>query len=339
MIFKDKIIDVSKFAVIENSIGLIQNESFNLYKEGTFIDIDKPKISRSIFSTQNAFFVSDIGEMKTVVYQKDNSRISLDFLCSLPFSIEQRQSSNYIFPIVRYNNKKEIGQVNKSNFKLEQTFPLNIGLNGVWKIIDDSLFISITDELISAQSFKNANDSWKKKYSELLKGNKIEQFGNIISHNEKLYIYLADNTNSKNNATVSLNIQNSNLEAIYPQFAGNLTLYNNKIYVASATKIKVLYPNTNEIQELDLSKVLSKEKLQIHWNSFKVHDEKLFFIDGHSMTTNKLGVIDLETLELIWNKELDIEDDINKNILEIRVSGNKLFIHCSDQSLHIFEKE
>jgi len=339
MFLKDKIIGVSKFAVLENRVGLIQNESFNLYEEGNFIDIDKPKISRSVFSIQNAFFVSDLSELKTVIYQKDNSRINLNYLCSLPFSIEQRQSSNYVFPIVRYNNKNEIGQLNRLNFKLEKTFPLNIGLNGVWKIINDSLFISKTEELISVQSFEDINDSWKKKYSELLNGERIEQFGDIIAHKEKLYIYLADNANSKNTATVSINIQSGNLEALYQQFAGNLTLYNNKIYVANATEIKTLDLKTNEIKKYDLTNTLSKVGLEIYWNSFRISDDKLFFVSGHSMPTNKLGVVDLETLELIWHKELDIEDDINKNIQEIKVVENKLFVHCSDQSLHIFEKE
>lgn len=179
---------------------------------------------------------------------------------------------------------------------------------------------------------------WDKAFEDLLPGGEVNKYGSVVNVGKLIYMYISDNENIANRATISIDIQTGKVCDIYPLFFGELMLYKNKIYVANFDKIKVLDLKTKEIIEHDLRKVLSKSDLQIHWNTYKVADDKLFFIDGHSVTSNRLGVLDLISMELVWEKEIEIDDDINKNIQEIRVSENKLFVYCSDQSLHIFER-
>ncbi|MCQ6468214.1 hypothetical protein NPN14_23600, partial [Vibrio parahaemolyticus] len=93
--------------------------------------------------------------------------------------------------------------------------------------------------------------------------------------------------------------------------------------------VKILNLINNEIIEIDFADVLKPLALQMHWNTSVVQGDYLYFVDGHSYTTNKFGVLDLKSRILIWHTEIKIDDDINNNIQSIKVVDDKLYIHCS----------
>jgi hypothetical protein len=340
MTVREKLSNVSSYATTSEHLGIISNDLFFLYCRNGLIDIKKPQVSRGIFSVNDVFYVSDIEATKTYIYSIDGQLTVVDYMMTLPFSIKERQTSLYIYPIIR-NPKigKAIGKVCKKSYKLEEVYPIDIGLNGVWKVINDSCFLSKTESDIAINTFVNNERLWQFKLGDLMKGKDIKQYGEILIIDECLYLYLSDDKDSKNTATVSVNFNTGHIESMFANFGGKLTQYQGTLYVANSFTIKTLNLLSKEVKEYDLRKTLAKSNLQIHWNTYKIADDKLFFVDGHSVTSNRLGIVDLTSMELIWEKEIKVDDDINNNIQEIRVSNDKLFVHCSDQSLHIFEQD
>ncbi|MBV7441492.1 hypothetical protein KRX57_08665 [Weeksellaceae bacterium TAE3-ERU29] len=149
---------------------------------------------------------------------------------------------------------------------------------------------------------------------------------------------MADKRNNKNTATIAIDVETGEIKNKYKGFAGKLFLYKNKLYTAGYYKVQILDIETEQISEIDFTDTLKPKDLQIHWNNFIVEDDYIYFIDGHWATTNKIGILDLKNKQLVWETSIKINDNINNNIREIKISVNRLYAHCSDKSLHIFEK-
>lgn len=203
--------------------------------------------------------------------------------------------------------------------------------------INSGIIISLNENILSAFSISESIIIWQYSFSELLQGQEIKQYGNIVVYKNRLFVYLSDNKDPKNAATISIDINTGKIFNVYQGFAGNLMLSNNKLYVASYETVKILNLINNEIIEIDFADILKPLALQIHWNTSVVQGDYLYFVDGHSYTTNKFGILDLKSRILVWYTEIKIDDDINNNIQCIKVVDDKLYVHCSDNSLHIFE--
>ena len=206
------------------------------------------------------------------------------------------------------------------------------------KIISETSYISIALNTLFLYKFNNQL-IWQHNFSDLLKGEEIKQHGEIIVHKGILYVYLADKRNNKNTATIAIDVETGEIKNKYKGFAGKLFLYKNKLYTASYYKVQILDIETEQILEIDFTDTLKAKDLQIHWNNFIVEDDYIYFIDGHWATTNRMGILDLKNKKLVWETSIKINDGINNNIREIKISENRLYSHCSDKSLHIFEKE
>jgi hypothetical protein len=336
MIFREKLLKVSSFASTSKQWGVISDDQFCLYSDVGMLNIERPEISRSVFVADEHFYVSDIKDAKTFIYSNNHTKI-VEYIMSLPFSVEERETAKYIYPIIRHATfGKVVAKFSKESYGLERVFPIDIGLNGVWKVIDDKRFVSRTESEIAINLFENGEIVWNYKFEELLPGYEQKQYGNAVIIEGKIYLYIADVKDVRNAATVAITLDTGKIESRFVDFGGNLVTAGEDIYTANFNIIKAFNFISRKIREWDLREVLATHNLQIHWSTYTIADGKLFFIDGHSITTNRLGVIDLKSMNLIWVEEIMVEDNINGNIQEIRVSGDKLFVHCSDQSLHIF---
>jgi len=292
--------------------------------------------------TLDDFFIYayDIDINESVFYDIESLKIifcNKNFL-SIRDDVDYRKERELLFGQYRDSEKKYWVFVDSKQFSLIKKYEITIESRNLF-LISDSLFLSKDNEKISLKEIDRNEILWQHTYSELFEGKEIHQYGNMVVHNEKLFIYLADNKDSQNVATISLDINSGKILDIYKGFAGNLFLNANKLYVASYETVKILDLETNQITELDFTDILKQNGLQIHWNHFLVEDNLLYFADGNWATTNKLGIIDLDSRELLWHTEININDDINKNIIDIKVLGNRLYVHCSDDTLHIFEND
>jgi len=222
------------------------------------------------------------------------------------------------------------------NFNLEDRY--NIGRFP--KLIFQDKFLRTPNKSMLCYSLDSNVQLWQYKFTDLLLGVEIHQAGNIVIFEEKVYFYLYDNKGS-NRATVCIDTNTGEVLHTYDNFGGDLYLFGNKIGVANSKTAQVLNLDTNEITEYDFCNILQEDDLKISWNhNIFTEDGLLYFVGGKSIfTTNHLGVIDLNKQELIWHSLIEIhdEDNINNNIQDIKLVDNRLYVHCSDNTLHVFE--
>ncbi|MFN8436969.1 MAG: hypothetical protein U0V72_04940 [Cytophagales bacterium] len=347
MIFLKKIYDVKHFAISNDYIGVIKiHDKFILECLGVEeIDISYPEISRSVYSYHNYMVFSDIKNICSVVIDlKYKKEFKLNYLISFPFLIDNFVFNNYLFPNIR-TKIKESAKIKIPSFEIESVYPINYGVNGIWKIIDDRKFISIDEGRIFIHSFFDGKLLWQHSFPELLESEQGDDFifqnGNIVVHDGKLYFSLFERNRHLNNVTVCIDIETGKIEKKYKGFAGNLTLFNNKIAIAGDKVVEILDLKTHSIYKKDYSNYLGSDKLSISWNSFKVTEDELFyFIASDHRQGSYIGIIDLKTDELIWLYALNPDKETyDIGALDFKLSDNRMYVHCSDNTLHIFEKE
>ena len=191
---------------------------------------------------------------------------------------------------------------------------------------------------ISLNLFENDIQLWQHSFSELLQGNDILQTGNILLSKNKLYFHLYER-NQTNNATVCLDVESGTVLNKYNNFGIYLQEQDDSIYTAYNYEFKILDTKTQKVESVNMENDFEQHNLRINLSRWVVHDNLLYFVDGMIMPTNRFGIIDIDTGKLIDLQEIDINDGISNNIKEIQVRQDKIYIHASDNTLHIFEKE
>ena len=186
---------------------------------------------------------------------------------------------------------------------------------------------------------------WQHSFSELLPpiqtADNLFQNGNMIIHNGCLYFSLFENNRHLNTATICIDIETGKVENIFKGFAGNLSLFGNNIGIVSNTTIQILNTKSNSIIIKDYPELLQKEKIYLGWNSFLIsEDELMYFIGNGQGMGSHVGIIDLKTDELVWLHGLNPNKEIYEVAArDIKISDDRLYVHCSDNTLHIFENE
>jgi hypothetical protein len=209
----------------------------------------------------------------------------------------------------------------------------------------ENCFIVRGKNFYSCYDIKSIKKLWQHSFSDLLPpiqtASDLFQNGNMIVHNGYLYFSLFENNRHLNTATVCIEIETGKIVNIYKGFSGNLTLFGNKIAVAGGQTVEILNTKTSEIIIKNYTSLLMPERLNIGWNSFKITEEGLmyFMANGIGMDSD-IGIIDLNTDELLWLHALNPDKETyNISARDFKVDGNRLYVHCSDNTLHIFEKE
>jgi hypothetical protein len=318
--FLNKFIGVKKFQVMNNNLYILFNNTLRIIEHNNETIID--------FNSDDLFIVNDkLFSDENFYYDTKNKK-------------KETIKLNYYYTGLHLDNNLVFTNKDLVIYSLKE----NAIIKNVQFFEDSSLSLLLEDKFIvrgndfySLHDLKSLNIIWKYSFSELLKGHEIKQYGNIVVYENRLYVYLSDDKDSKNTATISIELNTSNILNTYQGFAGNLMLSNDKLYVASYEMVKILNLTNNQIIEIDFTDILKPLALQIHWNTSVVQEDYLYFVDGHSRTTNKLGVLDLKSRTLVWHTEIEIDDDINNNIQNIKVIDDKIYVHCSDNILHIFE--
>ncbi|MCM0667756.1 hypothetical protein [Flavobacterium tyrosinilyticum] len=324
MQFLNKYNEVKKFQIIKNDVYTIFNNNLRVIEEfnDTIINFNSDDlfiVNDKLFSDENFYYDTK---------KKETSIID--------------QLSNYYYNGIHYNNYLVFTNQELVIYSLEESAVIR----KIPFFEDSSLFLMFKDSFLSrGNDFYSFYDLdtlkkiWQYSFSELLQGEDVRQYGNTLIYENKIFMYLVDDKNPKKVATISMDINSGAVVNVYQDLAGNLMLLNDRIYVASYELIKVLDLNSNEIIELDFKDILTPLKLSIHWNTSVVYGDYLYFVDGHSYTTNKLGVLDLKLKKLVWNGEIKIQDEINNNIQKIKIVDGRLYVHCSDNTLHVFQIE
>ncbi|MFV0587986.1 hypothetical protein [Bacteroides reticulotermitis] len=182
---------------------------------------------------------------------------------------------------------------------------------------------------------------WEYNFSDLLNGIEIKQIGEFIFNDDKIYFYLYDDRGSYR-STICIDVNTGEILHKYGNFGGDLYLFEKKIGVAAYNTIQILDTLTNQVEEYDFSEILAEHKLEIRWNGNIFTEEGLLYFIGTGGAKNKVGLLNLKTQELLWHASFDIpetEYNINQQVSNIKLQENKFYVHCSDNTLHIFENE
>lgn len=332
--------DVVTYYEQKGTLFFISGKDFSPGYSDRQINISSPEFgTEKVISLPGAYNIDIINENliiscsnpdKTFVY-KNNKLIELEFRLHLPgFHSEQT-----FVCLSDYQKRFGYIEVAKNTLAVLNFFDLPIGFNGINYFYKRN-FISKKGDLLGCFSWVNGREIWRLSFSELLKNDNTESYGRMIVHKGKLYFYAS--ADAQNRATFCIDFDSGAVVKKLDNFAGNLFLCENKIFVASGYVIKELDTETLQAIEHDLSDELSKANLQIHWEkSIVTKDGFMFFVDGYFYTTNRFGVIDLVSNKLLWHGNVEIDDGVNNNIQEIKIFDNRLFVHGSDFSLNIFE--
>ncbi len=235
------------------------------------------------------------------------------------------------------NSNRNISKFDK-NFNIVQEYK---GIGRFPKLFIDKYYIKLSYNSIICYELKTNKLCWQHNSSVFLKGENVYQYGDVIVYEGILYVYLADHNNHNNKATLAIDINTGEIKNIFKDFAGYLTLYNYKIATVRGQKVQILNTKNQRIITKDYSNLLSDTNLEFSWNRFKIsEDELLYFIANDHRQGSHIGIIDLKTDELLWLYNLNPnKDTYDIAVLDFKFSDNRLFVHCSDNSLYIFEQD
>lgn len=225
--------------------------------------------------------------------------------------------------------------------------------------VDNCYLIRLTADKIltkkeSIIDLKYFNNSiiWRKDINQLLDSKDVTQTGEIISYKDKLFIYLYDNEDKR--ATIALDVETGNELFRTSEFMGYIRLQEDRIYALYGKTVSILNPESYQIRRIDLSEELAvldesieeflgAESLGYTTIEFKlsptIYEVRYPYLYFAQERGAQVGVLNLETEKLEWHATMDIDYPVNPVVMDIKACENRLYVHCADKTLHIFEME
>jgi hypothetical protein len=220
------------------------------------------------------------------------------------------------------------------------------------KIINENLYVYIALNTLHIYSFEGSI-VWQHGFDKLLKSKDVTQTGEIISYKNKLFIYLYDNEDKR--ATIALDVETGNELFRTSDFMGYIRLQEDRIYALYGKSVSILNPETYQIRKIDLSEELAVlderceeyvdlgesldytiRRFNFSPTIYEVHYPYLYFAQERGA---QVGIVNLETEKLEWHAFMDIDYPVNPVVMDIKACENRLYVHCADKTLHVFEKE
>lgn len=341
--------DIKSFDINGNHIGMrtINDKLIldNLIAKKNNFSI--PEISGSIYSYRNYLICSDVKNNCSIVFDLEKQiQIKLDYLMAFPSLINDFVFGNYIFPQIRTKEKiKMFAKVRIPLFEVDSLYPINYGVNGIWKIVNDNLFVSENSELISISSFNN-EILWQQSFTDLLEAEEV-LLRYYYVYKEKLILDLRTNGLPQNKYVAVVLDVNTGKELYRTEETLGKKLINGLGYTLYDQNLWISNPETYEVKCIDLSETLSplnkiiddkigdvdlgKTEVQFRFSPdyFSVAYPYLYFSEQRGL---QVGVLNIETKELIFHTEIE-EKGLVK---DLKASNGKLFVHTTENNLYVF---
>lgn len=339
MKFRKGINNIKSFGINKASLGLINIDekffSLSLDKDFLFGEFVLPTIARSIYVVNNCFVVSDILNMRSLIVKNNIVEKELTYLLSFPFEVENLMFKQFYFANIRGMDKvKKVAKIDSSTFEIKETYLINYGLNGIWKVITDELFISKNAKQIALFNFKNEL-IWEVSFSELTSSDKSFLHSQIICCEDRMFFVL---DGSEKRGLFCIDIKTGEVKHLFKDYYYEIFQDQKYIYTSQYENILCrIDSNTLEVEEWDVNELIKKNGFDnIHDHRCAAQDGLFYFTQTLGDVKAKLGVLDFNQKELLFNYEFE---PTNGGIGNIKVSGDRVFIHTQDNTLHIFEKE
>jgi hypothetical protein len=256
-----------------------------------------------------------------------------------------------IWSIIKTKNEKKwvSSDLNFNNLR-EHKLPEGLNKNFYYFFSEDK-FISINNKLIGCFNITGTK-FWVLQYDELLNNSNSKTYGNIQIIKSRLFFFLFDcSRQTDTNVTLCIDIDTGEVLWKSDEIGGWLTTFHNKIYNLHMKTVKVLNPETFEIETIDLTEQLSvldkkryDEANDYTWDipfrfsvsKYVIEDDYLYFSQDKR---NTIGIINLRTHLLEWFTDIEIDNPDVQMITDIKVNNNRLYVQDSSNTLHIFEKQ
>lgn len=219
-------------------------------------------------------------------------------------------------------------------------------------IISANSFVSFRDDVLLLYHIDKNEIIWQLNTGSLLNNKDVTQTGEIISYKDKLFIYLYDNEDKR--ATIVLDIETGYELFRTSEFMGYIRLQEDRIYALYGKTVSILNPESYQIRRIDLSEELAvldesieeflgAESLGYTTIEFKlsptIYEVRYPYLYFAQERGAQVGVLNLETEKLEWHATMDIDYPVNPVVMDIKACENRLYVHCADTTLHIFEME
>jgi hypothetical protein len=110
-----------------------------------------------------------------------------------------------------------------------------------------------------------------------------------------------------------------------------------KFYVIGRDHVKILNPDTFEIEIIDLKHIFPEDGWQMVWDKYIISGDFLYFLveNIRGGGTANVGKLRLSTRELIWDTEINIETGCFW-ISEIKLFDDYLFVLTQGGTLYVY---
>ncbi|MBB1140672.1 hypothetical protein [Myroides sp. WP-1] len=341
LVYKKKDVKASSFMINDfNKYIYINNESnvILIDDEYTIKEYDCLLNSLVTFTLSGNAWVANLITGNTTIYNYDNIPVkTIDFIASSSRYIKNFSTEAFIYPKIYLNRdfKNSLyAKISKSDFNIIENYNSDLGLNGIYLVINDDLFISISKGEIALFNFKN-KVLWQHSFLDLMESDEAFLYDKIINIDDKLFFNIAG---SSNGGLFCLDVQTGVVLHKYRGFSRPLFQDENFIYTSDYENILCrIDSKTLEIEKWDVNELVKKQGFDnIHDHRSVVRDGVFYFKQTLGDDKAKFGVLDFNTKELLFKYEFEPK---NGGVSSIKVGDDRIFVHTQDNTLHIFEKE
>lgn len=324
--------DVNKNIYINNESNVILiDDEYNLKEYDYHLN------SRVTFTLNGNVWVANLNTGNTTIYNQGNIPIkTIGFIASSSRDIKNFSTEVFIYPKIYLNKdfKNPIyAKILKSDFNIIENYNSNLGLNGIYLVINDDSFISKSREEITLFNFKN-EIIWETSFSELIKSEDAFLYDKVVNIESKIFFNVAG---SSNGGLFCVDSQNGVIIKKYSGFSRPIFQDEDCLFTTDYENILCkIDSNTLEMKKWNADELVKKNGFDnIHDHRCAAKNGLFYFTQTLGDNKAKFGVLDFDKKELTYKYEFETK---NGGISSIQVSEDRIFIHTQDNTLHIFEK-
>jgi hypothetical protein len=327
------------FDVYDDKLFMIQDNTFSAYSlsQRDFLIRGKNNDSISLWIIGDNLMTQSLDERSTLVFDCKTleKKPSIKQLLDFPYAnVTSMCNNNFFFPLIIYEDKTMRGKVSlfDGNAIVEE-YPTTIGLNGIFAIHNSS-FVSLNNSgQIGCYNLDNeASEKWLLNLPDIYLQEDEISVGSFIIVKDRIFILCRTKYDA---FTVCVDAETGEVVRKIEEVKSDLKEFNGKLYcVKGFDKIGKLNQDDFTLELFGYSQILRPIDMTIRSSNFYISGENyLFFVDGGAMPKNRFGVIDMNNGKLVHT------ETFAKNLLigNLDVRGNRIFVHTSDNELHVYE--
>jgi hypothetical protein len=315
--------------ISSNDFSVFENNIIYINSQNQIVSLKKKIINGEFYSFKiisNLLCAFDNIVNKTYVYDLLNkNKILFEYEFAINFRPDVYLSNdlNTTFCIAKINTTKYWCKFDFKELDIIEKYPINHGTNGIWKIINSKLFISLLQNKVFCHNLSSGDNVWQKEFDTNI--TKIEVWNERVVLLEPF---------SKH---IIIALSSDNGQLLWEHSGWLFHIFDNAVYMIFNPDFDTLVLkkiDSGNTQNYDLSEILKENQLLDHATrmQYAIVDNLIYFSFFYKKT---VAIINLETLELEWLHQIQTNASW---ITEPKVESNRLYILDSDNTLHIFEK-